>query len=281
MSGAGAALDVEVTAVRADVSPSATGWKAVVQHIVVVRATAGGVLGRRDVEGAGWILGTSEEDLRAAFVRAATDAAVRLEAELQSDPVVAAWLSSRGVVLSADAARGSRPNDWAGVFVESGVLMAWHGEGPRPGLTGRAGVASRSFVAALAVETVTLPLQVGRNVRARSLGVDLAWVRRLGPAVEVWGGGSAAGVAGTVDWDRYPWGGPRMTDAESGWSASVFATVLRTARVKFLNVRLGAEVRRRFGPTFEFDTVDAKADLGITSVRFFVGVESPSAARVP
>jgi hypothetical protein len=287
------AFEIEVSAARGDVSPSPTGWRAAVEHVVVVRAAAGGEPGRWVVGGEAWILGTREEDLRAAFMRAATNAATTFEAELRSADAVAEWLSTRGVALPGDAARSGRRDDWtAVVFVESGLAVAWYRGEPHGAAMARSGVSSNWLAVALTAEMATFPFDDLHSVawrhdgklRVSSLGVDLALVRRTpgsAGSVEVWAGGGAARVAGEVEYKRFTLSRPETTNTESAWSPSVFATVQHTGRVRFLNVRWGAEVRRRFGPTFEFETVGGKADLGMTSVRLFVGVEFPLVRRIP
>jgi hypothetical protein len=308
-AGAAADLTLEIVGASGDLEWDADGWRAVVEHALVLRDGAGAELGRWTVRGVGRVRGLGERAIPVAFREAADAAAGRFEALLAEPGAAATWLRARGVAISPRPgpppaatqpplllpASGSPRGRWlafadvGGALVTTVPAKAESGSAEDFGEAGavqaRAGLAapSASIRVAFARWRASFdpqPTSVSAD-RAEAVltafGVEAGPVIRLARTFDVEGGLGAHLLHGSATADRRPYSPGSIASSASRIVPVVYGAVTYAGVAPGLRLRLrfGVEVRRYLGTSLPFDELGREIAVGETSIGALIGVELP------
>jgi hypothetical protein len=299
---------VALTSVRAALEPDAVGWRARVEHVLVLRATDGRELGRWQIVERERF-GPGERAIPAALQRAAARAARTFERELVRAPEVTAWLREAGVEPSPDARPApvaelaaappvaAAPPRRGGVYLEGGVAVAPHKaeykaehvvsgftqayseHGEDAWTTLRAGFSGRHWFAQVAVERRQHgedDLLLGRSVDVNGFGVEAGPALALGPVFELSAGAGLHRLR-----LRSSDASPEGRDETNAWSVVAVARfTFPVAGLPRTRLRVGVEARRWIDaeldlvpPSQQFDFRSTQTLALSDSLTLLVGVE--------
>lgn len=301
--GAGAELVVEVGLFDLDLDRE--GWFAWVEHDVVLRDGAAKVA-RWRVRGEGRVQGLGEAAVPVAFRRAAEYAAATFEAELVTDPRVAAWLSSLGIAAGpADRVVARAPPRLTPTevpvlaprsarlwFADAGVSVVQAGGFLMTGPSIRAGWTAETLVLQVSVDWwqrsfVARPADAWGSgdgaLGTLALGFDAGAWRRLGSRLEIQAGAGPQVLVGFADATYAPLADPSARAERSATRTAIAAGAFGAVRMNGIvpwtgiRYRAGLEVRGRVGGALDVPAVGRRLAGPGLSGGLFVGLELPRA----
>lgn len=282
-------LELEIAIVKTDFERDASSWRAVAEHLLVLRVSSGDELGRWSLRGDSPILSMEDERaIPAAFARAASDSAHQFELVAAHPPKVEAWLQEHGAVAVLLRPRPQDRGAYVAYFDVGGGLVSG-GDGNTSGLLARAGLASTRFVGQIVTGRwttsfsanpvfYTYPNYPDAELATNAVGLEGGLVHRFSTDVEIRGGAGAHLLWGRANMPYRTSSGGRqeIAFAFSCVAPAVFGVVQYAKMTgSGVAVRGGFEARHYFGAIANFAELQRSPTIAENYFGFFLGLELP------
>ena len=276
----GSAPDLEVTvhAIRIDVVASVGGRSVTVETRALIRARSEGDLGEARSMADSPVLGSDDDSLARAGMRALDESIAGFERAFADDGNVVDWLLARGLEPVGSMVAWPARAEWVTFADVGGGYLNGVGDGATNGFVGRFGIEGKWFVLqgiigrwSTSFDTRLEPA----DLTAMDLGVEAGSVYRVSRSIELRGGLGLHGLWGSA---ASPAGPFTLLVPEQSFGEvvpSLFAAVQSSwwPSRRGNRVRGGLEVRRFLATTEGFPDLGRKVPIANLYVGAFIGFE--------